>query len=124
MATRPLRRNVKAKLLATTTVMLRFTDQVQRVSFTNDASDSVVLPKIQEDDIGKVIKVYAVQGCEVISAEAAAKVNNVTVGATNELALVAGTYVEFRVVALATWLTTTSTLIDGTQTKLVPDVLA
>jgi hypothetical protein len=94
------------------------------VSFTSDANDTISLPATDKNDIGKEIEVYAVQGCEVISAEASGKINNVTVGATNELALVAGTYVKFKCVADNTWLTVESTLIDGTQTQLVPDALA
>jgi hypothetical protein len=123
MASRSFRRAVTAKTSPGPT--LKFGKGVLNlVSFTTDANDTVSLPQTQKGDIGKEIDVYAVTGFEVISAEAAGKVNNVTVGATNELALAAGTHATFKCVAVDTWLTVRSTLIDGTQTKLVPDALA
>jgi hypothetical protein len=103
---------------------LSYGNHLHLVSYTTNANDTVCLPVSDKDDIGKQIHVYAVTGFEVIAAEAGATCNNVTIGATNELAIVAGTYVTFTCVANNKWLTTTSTLIDGTQTKLVPDALA
>src|SRR3990167_6484052 len=101
MASRSFRRAVTAS--ASPGPTLKFGKGVLNlVSFTTSADDTVSLPATQKGDIGKEIDVYAVQGFEVISAEAAGKVNNVTVGATNELAIVAGTFIKFKCVAIDT----------------------
>ncbi|MGH6791252.1 MAG: hypothetical protein ACRECF_00730 [Methyloceanibacter sp.] len=102
---------------------LTFVGGLNLVSNTTDANDTVSLPTNVAGDIGKEIEIYAVEGFELISADVSATVNNVVVGATNELAIAAGTYVKLLLVADNTWLTVMSTLIDGTQTKLVPDAL-
>lgn len=101
--------------------VLTFTDGLNLVSFTTNADDIVHLPTNVAGDVGKEIEVYAVQGFELRSADASATLNNVVIGATNECAFVAGTYAKLKCVADNTWLAVVSTLIDGTQTKLVPD---
>lgn len=122
--TRSWRRVVKAKASSASNIpILQFGRALNIVSFTNDADDQVKLPQTQAGDIGKEIHVYASTGFEVISAEASGKLNNVTVGATNEGALVAGTFAIFKCVADNTWLTASLTTIDGTQSQLVPDAL-
>jgi len=103
--------------------VLTFTDGLNLVSFTTNADDIVHLPTNVAGDIGKEIEIYATQGFELRSADASAKLNNVVIGATNECAFVAGTYARLKCVADNTWLAIVSTLIDGTQTQLVPDAV-
>lgn len=103
--------------------VLTFTDGLNLVSFTTNADDIVHLPTNVAGDVGKEIEIYAVQGFELRSADTSATLNNVVIGATNECAFVAGTYARLKCVADNTWLAIVSTLIDGTQTKLVPDAV-
>jgi hypothetical protein len=105
----------------TTPTVLTFTGGLNLVSNTNDADDIVDLPVNTAGDIGKEIELYAVEGFEIQSADASATLNGVLIGATNEAAVAAGTYLRLKCVADNTWLSIISTLADGTQTKLVPD---
>ena len=115
--------NTTAVTADATPPVLTFTDGLNLVSNTTDANDLVHLPTNVAGDIGKEIEIYAVEGFELRSADAAATLNNVVIGDTNECAFVAGTYAKLKCVADNTWLAVNSTLIDGTQTKLVPDAV-
>jgi len=61
--------------------------------------------------------------CELISAVAAHKVNNVTVGATNEAALTAENLYWCKYVATNTWVVVGFTKLGAVQSALVPDSL-
>lgn len=62
-------------------------------------------------------------GCELISAVAAHKVNDVTVGATNEAALTATNLYWCKYVATNTWIVIGYTKLGAVQSALVPDSL-
>lgn len=106
-----------------TPATLSFTGGLHLVSNTTNADDVVDLPTNVAGDVGKEIEFYAVEGFELQSADSSATLNGVTIGATNECAIAAGTYVKVKCVADNTWLSVISTLSDGTQTQLVPDAL-
>ena len=74
---------------------------------------------------GKVLRIHvAATGCELISAVATDKVNNVVVGATNEAALVAGTVYTLRYVASAdNWVMDGLTALGAVETPVIPDAL-
>jgi hypothetical protein len=74
---------------------------------------------------GKELRLHcAATGCELISAVAGDKVNNVVVGATNEAALVAGTVYTLRYVASTTnWVMTGLTALGAVETPVIPDAL-
>ena len=93
------------------------------VEITSDtATKQVSLPAAED---GKVLRLHCPStGCELISAVAADKVNNVVVGATNEAALVAGTVYTLRYVASAdNWVMTGLTALGAVETPVVPDAL-
>ncbi|MEE9597972.1 MAG: hypothetical protein V3V96_14460 [Acidiferrobacterales bacterium] len=62
-------------------------------------------------------------GCELISAVAGHKVNNVIVGATNELALVGTSLYHCKYVALNAWIVRGFTNLGADEAALVPDAL-
>ena len=105
----------------TSPAVLTFTGGLNLVSNTNDANDLVHLPTNVAADVGKVIKIYAVEGFELRAADASATLNGVLIGATNEAAFAAGTYAEIKCVADNTWLAIVSVIADGTPTQIVPD---
>lgn len=88
---------------------------------SDDANKQISLPAAS---VGKrlTIKVGST-GCELISAVAAHKVNNVVVGATNEAALTANNTYWLEYVAANTWIMTGYTNLGAVQTAVVPDAL-
>jgi len=95
----------------------------QNVEITSDdATKQVSLPAAVD---GKELRLRVIAtGCELISAVATDKVNNVVVGATNEAALVAGTLYTLRYVAATdNWVMTGLTALGAVETPVVPDAL-
>lgn len=92
------------------------------VTVTSDNADKQI--SLPAATIGKqmTIKVGST-ACELISAVAADKVNNVTVGATNEAALTANNTYLLQYVAANTWIMTGWTNLGAVQTAVVPDAL-
>jgi hypothetical protein len=92
------------------------------VTVTSDSADKQI--SLPAADIGKelTIKVGST-GCELISAVAAHKVNNVTVGATNEAALTANNTYILIYVAANTWIMSGYTNLGAVQTAVIPDAL-
>jgi len=73
---------------------------------------------------GKILRIFVpAVGCELISAVAADKVNNVVVGATNEAALVAGTHYTLRYDGVDNWVMDGLTATAGVEVPVIPDVL-
>lgn len=78
---------------------------------SDDANKQISLPAAT---VGDMIRIYVgATGCELISAVAAHKVNNVTVGATNELALAANTLYQAEYVVANTWVVTALTNVGA-----------
>jgi hypothetical protein len=93
----------------------------QFVTVTSDSANKQV--SLPAATVGKKFKMYiGANGCEVISAVAAHKVNNVIVGATNEAAIPASTLCTFEYVAANTWLMTALDNV-GADVVIVPDTL-
>lgn len=93
----------------------------QHVEVTSDdATKQVSLPAATN---GKVITIRVIAtGCELISAVAGDKVNNVVVGATNEAALVAGTLYRLQYVeATENWIMQGLTALGAVETAVIPD---
>jgi len=92
------------------------------VTVTSDSADKQIsLPAVS---IGhKLTILVGATGCELISAVAAHKVNDVTVGATNEAALTATNMYECKYVATNTWVVVGYTKLGAVQAALVPDSL-
>lgn len=93
------------------------------VTVTSDSADKQI--SLPAATIGDVIRILVgATGCELISAVATHKVNNVVVGATNELALVATSLYRCEYVATNTWIVTGLTNLGAAEAALVPDALA
>lgn len=95
----------------------------QHVEVTSDtATKQISLPAATN---GKKLTIRVIAtGCELISAVATDKVNNVVVGATNEAALVAGTLYTLQYVeAVDNWVMTGLTALGAVETPVVPDIL-
>lgn len=95
----------------------------QHVEVTSDtATKQVSLPAATN---GKRLTIRVIAtGCELISAVAGDKVNNVVVGATNEAALVAGTLYSLQYVeATENWIMTGLTALGAVETPVIPDAL-
>jgi hypothetical protein len=98
----------------------------QFVAVTSDSADKQI--SLPAATVGKTIRGFiGTNGCEVISAVAADKINDVVVGATNEAALVANTLFVFTYTHTNNWLLTTYDIkgevnVDGI-TPVVPDAL-
>lgn len=92
------------------------------VTATSDgATKQISLPAAS---IGDVINITVTgAACELISAVAAHKVNNVTVGATNELALVENSTYRCEYVAVNTWVVRGFTNLGADEAALVPNAL-
>lgn len=86
-----------------------------------DANSQISLPAATIGDIITLITPSV--GCELISAVAAHKVNNVVVGATNELALVANSSFRCEFVAANTWVVRGFTNLGADIGALVPNGL-
>jgi hypothetical protein len=93
------------------------------VTVTCDHADkSISLPA---GVVGDVIRILMPgTGCELISAVAADKVNEVVVGATNELALIADALYTFVYTKSGYWIATGETKAGARINPLVPDALA
>lgn len=88
---------------------------------SDDANKQISLPAAT---VGHRIRILiGATGCELISAVAAHKVNDVTVGATNEAALTALNLYDCQYVATNTWVVIGYTKLGAVQAALVPDVL-
>jgi hypothetical protein len=94
----------------------------KNVAVTCDtATKQVSLPAASVGD--HIILYIGANGCEVISAVAADKVNNVVVGATNELALAANSIVHFVYYATGNWLAYGWSNAGAALATLTPDGL-
>lgn len=92
------------------------------VTVTSDNADKQVsLPAATIGD--RISVLIGATGCEMISAVAADKVNDVTVGATNEAALTALNLYDCQYVATNTWVVIGYTKLGAVQAALVPDAL-
>lgn len=88
---------------------------------SDDANKQISLPA---GYVGKVLRILVgTTGCELISAVAADKVNEVTVGATNELALTAEALYTCVYTKAGFWIVTGLTKLGAAQAALVPDAL-
>lgn len=86
-----------------------------------DANSQISLPA---GTVGDQIRILVgTTGCELISAVAADKVNEVTVGATNELALTAEALYLCQYTKSGFWIVTGTTKLGAAQAALVPDAL-
>lgn len=89
---------------------------------TSDSADKQI--SLPAATIGDRIRILVgATGCELISAVAAHKVNDVTVGATNEAALTAENLYDCQYVAVNTWVVIGYTKLGAVQAALVPDSL-
>jgi predicted RecA/RadA family phage recombinase len=85
------------------------------------ANNQIALPA---GYVGKVLRILiGTTGCELISTVAADKVNEVTVGATNELALTAEALYTCVYTKSGFWIVTGLTKLGAAQSALVPDAL-
>ena len=88
---------------------------------SDDADKQVSLPAATA---GKVMELFCASvGCELISAVAGDKVNDIVVGATNEAALVAGTLYTARYTG-ENWVMTGLSVLGVVTAPVVPDALA
>lgn len=88
---------------------------------SDDANKQISLPAASVGDRIRIL--VGATGCELISATAADKVNDVTVGATNEAALTAENLYECQYVATNKWVVIGYTKLGAVQAALVPDAL-
>lgn len=92
------------------------------VTVTSDNADKQI--SLPAATVGDVIRILVgATGCELISVTAADKVNDVTVGATNEAALTATNLYRCEYVAANTWVVVGYTKLGAVQSALVPDSL-
>jgi len=88
---------------------------------SDDANKQISLPA---GYVGKVLRILVgTTGCELISAVAADKVNEITVGATNELALTAEALYTCVYTKSGFWIVNGQTKLGAAQAALVPDAL-
>jgi predicted RecA/RadA family phage recombinase len=88
---------------------------------SDTATKQISLPAASVGDEIEILVTGA--ACELISAVAAHKVNEVTVGATNELALVQDRLYRCKYVATNKWIVTGITKLGAAEAALVPDTL-
>lgn len=92
------------------------------VTVTSDSADKQI--SLPAGVIGDVIRILVgTTACELISAVAADKVNEVTVGATNELALTAEALYTCTYTKSGFWIVTGETKLGARIAALVPDTL-
>lgn len=92
------------------------------VVVTSDNADKQIsLPAASVGD--EISILVGATGCELISAVAAHKVNDVVVGATNEAALTATNLYVCKYVATNTWVVVGYTKLGAVEAALVPDAL-
>jgi len=89
---------------------------------TSDSADKQI--SLPAGYVGKVLRILVgTTACELISAVAADKVNEVTVGATNELALTAEALYTCVYTKSGFWIVNGQTKLGAAQAALVPDAL-
>jgi len=88
---------------------------------SDDANKQISLPAATVGDRIRIL--VGATGCELISVTAADKVNDVTVGATNEAALTAENLYDCQYVATNKWVVIGYTKLGAVQAALVPDAL-
>lgn len=88
---------------------------------SDNATKQISLPAASVGDRIRIL--VGATGCELISAVATHKVNNVTVGATNEAALTATNMYDCQYLATDTWIVIGYTNLGAVQAALVPDAL-
>jgi len=89
---------------------------------TSDSADKQV--SLPAGYVGKVLRILVgTTACELISAVAADKVNEITVGATNELALTAEALYTCVYTKSGFWIVNGQTKLGAAQAALVPDAL-
>ena len=92
------------------------------VTVTSDSADKQI--SLPAGTVGDEIRILVgTTGCELISAVAADKVNEVTVGATNELALTAEALYHCQYTKSGFWIVIGRTKLGADQAALVPDAL-
>ena len=97
-------------------------ENAEFVTVTSDSADKQI--SLPAASVGKRIRILVgATGCELISAVAADKVNDVTVGATNEAALTATSMYDCQYLATNTWVVIGYTKLGAVQAALVPDAL-
>lgn len=90
------------------------------VTVTSDNADKQI--SLPAGYVGQVLRILVgTTACELISAVAADKVNEVTVGATNELALTAEALYTCVYTKAGFWIVTGLTKLGAAQSALVPD---
>jgi predicted RecA/RadA family phage recombinase len=90
------------------------------VTVTSDSADKQI--SLPAGYVGQVLRILVgTTACELISAVAADKVNEVTVGATNELALTAEALYTCVYTKAGFWIVTGLTKLGAAQAALVPD---
>lgn len=88
---------------------------------SDDANKQISLPAATIGDRIRIL--VGTTGCELISSVAAHKVNDVTVGATNEAALTAENLYDCQYVATNKWVVIGYTKLGAVQSALIPDAL-
>ena len=92
------------------------------VTVTSDSADKQI--SLPAGTVGDEIRILVgTTGCELISAVAADKVNEVVVGATNELALTAEALYRCQYTKSGFWIVNGQTKLGAAQAALVPDAL-
>lgn len=92
------------------------------VTVTSDSANKQI--SLPAGTVGDEIEILiGTTGCELISAVAADKVNEVVVGATNELALVAESLYRCKYTKSGFWIVTGLTKLGAAEAALVPDAL-
>jgi hypothetical protein len=92
------------------------------VTVTSSSADNQI--SLPPGSVGKELWILVgATGCELIASVAADKVNNVVVGATNELALVATSLYHCIYVATNTWVVRGFTNLGADEAALTPDAL-
>jgi hypothetical protein len=92
------------------------------VTVTSDSADKQI--SLPAGTIGdRIMALVGATGCELIAVTAGDKVNDVTVGATNEAALTATNLYDCHYVATNTWVVVGYTKLGAVQAALVPDAL-
>ena len=92
------------------------------VTVTSDSADKQI--SLPAGHVGKVLRILVgTTACELISAVAADKVNEVVVGATNELALTAEALYTCTYTKSGFWVVNGQTKLGAAQAALVPDAL-
>lgn len=88
---------------------------------SDDANKQISLPAATVGDRIRIL--VGATGCELISATALDKVNDVVVGSTNEAALTATNLYDCQYVATNKWVVIGYTKLGAVQSALVPDSL-